>query len=162
MTHNKANKSKMLALILGLTMCLALMLGISMASTLVARADDGGKTTIENVGVSFNKTKIGDKLTSMFQFEDEATKTLVVPEGANYTARIEVIYAYGHTRRLWSDAPGYLWSTIENSEITRDTPYVVRVAFEPKTGYIFDASKEAEYLSTMNIPGFEIGKGKDI
>ena len=98
MTHNKANKSKMLALILGLTMCLALMLGISMASTLVARADDGGKTTIENVGVSFNKTKIGDKLTSMFQFEDEATKTLVVPEGANYTARIEVIYAYGHTR----------------------------------------------------------------
>lgn len=69
----------------------------------------------------------------MFQFEDEATKTLVVPEGANYTARIDVIYAYGHTRRLWHDAPGYLWSTIENSEITRDTPYVVRVAFEPKT-----------------------------
>ena len=162
MTHNKANKSKISALILGLTMCLALMLGIAMAGALAARADDGGKTTIENVGVSFNKTKIGDKLTSMFQFEDEATKTLVVPEGANYTARIEVIYAYGHTRRLWSDAPGYLWSTIENSEITRDTPYVVRVAFEPKTGYIFDASKEAEYLSTMNIPGFEIGKGKDI
>ena len=162
MTHTKANKSKVLTLILGLTMCLALMLGIAMASTLVARADDGGKTTIESVGVSFNKTKIGDKLTSMFQFEDEATKTLVVPEGANYTARIEVIYAYGHTRRLWSDAPGYLWSTIENSEITRDTPYVVRVRFEPKTGYIFDASKEAEYLSAINIPGFEIGKGKDI
>ena len=32
MTHNKANKSKILALILGLTMCLALMLGIAMAS----------------------------------------------------------------------------------------------------------------------------------
>ena len=28
MTHTKANKSKILALILGLTMCLALMLGI--------------------------------------------------------------------------------------------------------------------------------------
>ncbi len=162
MTHTKANKSKILALILGLTMCLALVLGIAMASTLVARADDGGKTTIESVGVSFNKTKIGDKLTSMFQFEDETTKTLVVPEGANYTARIDVIYAYGHTRRLWSDASGYLWSTIEDSEITRDTPYVVRVRFEPKTGYIFDASKEAEYLSAINIPGFEIGKGKDI
>lgn len=162
MTHNKANKSKILALIFGLTMCIALMLGIATASTLVARADDGGKTTIESVGVSFNKTKIGDKLDAMFQFEDEATKTLVVPEGANYTARIEMISAYGHTRRLWSDAPGYLWSTIEDSEITRDTPYVVRVRFEPKTGYIFDASKEAEYLSAINIPGFEIGKGKDI
>lgn len=32
MTNNKANKSKVLALILGLTMCLALMLGIAMAS----------------------------------------------------------------------------------------------------------------------------------
>ena len=162
MTHNKANKSKILALILGLTMCLALMLGIAMASTLVARADEGEKTKIEGVGVSFNKTKIGDKLTSMFNFVDETKKTLVVPEGANYTARIDVIFAYGHTNCLWKKAPGYLWSTIEDSEITRDTPYVVRVAFEPKTGYIFDASKEAEYLSTMNIPGFEIGKGKDI
>ncbi len=157
-----ANKTKLLSLVFGLTMCLALMFGIVFAGDIVARADDGEKTTIESVGVSFNKTKIGDKLTSMFQFEDEATKTLVVPEGANYTARIDVIYAYGHTRRLWNDAPGYLWSTIENSEITRDTPYVVRVNFEPKTGYIFDASKEAEYLSTINIPGFEIGKGKDI
>ena len=162
MEHTRANKSKIFALILGLTMCLALMLGIAMASALVALADDGEKTTIESVGVSFNKTEIGDKLTSMFQFEDEATKTLKVPEGANYTARIDVIFAYGHTRCLWKESPGYLWSTIENSEITRDTPYVVRVNFEPKTGYIFDASKEAEYLSTMNIPGFEIGKGKDI
>ncbi len=32
MTHTKANKSKILALILGLTMCLALMLGIVFAS----------------------------------------------------------------------------------------------------------------------------------
>lgn len=32
MTHNKANKSKILALILGLTMCIALMLGIVFAS----------------------------------------------------------------------------------------------------------------------------------
>ena len=94
MTHTKAKKSKIFALILGLTMCLALMLGIAMASALVARADDGEKTTIESVGVSFNKTEIGDMLASMFQFEDEATKTLVVPEGANYTARIEVIFAY--------------------------------------------------------------------
>ena len=32
MTHNKAKKSKILALIFGLTMCLTLMLGIVFAS----------------------------------------------------------------------------------------------------------------------------------
>lgn len=162
MTHKKTSKPRIFTLLFSLIMCFAFVPSVAMSSTLVARADDGEKVTIENVGVSFNKTKIGDKLTSMFQFEDETTKTLVVPEDANYTARIDVIYAYGHTRRLWTDAPGYLWSTIENSEITRDTPYVVRVNFAPKTGYIFDTTKEAEYLRTMNIPGFEIGKGKDI
>ena len=162
MTHTKTLKSKIFTLLCSFTFCLALMLGIVFAGKIVARADDGEKVTIENVGVSFNKTKIGDKLVSMFNFVDETKKTLVVPEDANYTARIDVIFSNGHTRRLWTEAPGYLWSTIENSEITRDTPYVVRVTFEPKTGYVFDASKEAEYLSTMNIPGFEIGKGKDI
>lgn len=162
MTHTKTLKSKIFTLLCSFTICLALMLGIAFAGEIVARADDGEKVTIENVEVSFNKTKIGDKLVSMFNFVDETKKTLVVHENANYTARIDVIYAYGHTCCLWKEAPGYLWSTIENSEITRDTPYVVRVTFEPKTGYVFDASKEAEYLSTMNIPGFEIGKGKDI
>lgn len=32
MTHTKANKSKILMLVLGLTMCLVLMLGIAIAS----------------------------------------------------------------------------------------------------------------------------------
>ena len=162
MTHTKTLKSKIFKLLCSFTICLALMLGIAFAGEIVARADDGEKVTIENVGVTFNKTKIGDKLVSMFNFVDETKKTLVVPENANYTARIDVIFSNGHTRRLWTEAPGYLWSTIENSEITRDTPYVVRVRFEAKTGYVFDASKEAEYLSAINIPGFEIGKGKDI
>ena len=41
MTNNKANKSKILALILGLTMCLALMLGIAMANPAdTARAEE--------------------------------------------------------------------------------------------------------------------------
>ncbi len=41
MTHTKANKSKVLTLILGLTMCLALMLGIVFASpTSTARAEE--------------------------------------------------------------------------------------------------------------------------
>lgn len=42
MTHNKANKSKISALILGLTMCLALMLGIAMASPTFAAYAEGG------------------------------------------------------------------------------------------------------------------------
>lgn len=53
MTHNKANKSKILALILGLTMCLALMLGIVFASpTFAAYAvgEDGTAPTIVKTG----------------------------------------------------------------------------------------------------------------
>ena len=42
MTHKKANKSKVLALILGLTMCLALMLGIATASPTFAAYAAGG------------------------------------------------------------------------------------------------------------------------
>ena len=42
MIHTKANKSKILALILGLTMCLALMLGIAMASPTFAVYAEGG------------------------------------------------------------------------------------------------------------------------
>ncbi len=42
MTHNKANKSKILALILGLTMCLALMLGIVFASPTSTVYAEGG------------------------------------------------------------------------------------------------------------------------
>ena len=41
MTHNKANKSKISALILGLTMCLALMLGIVFASPTFAAYAEG-------------------------------------------------------------------------------------------------------------------------
>ena len=46
MTHNKANKSKILALILGLAMCIALMLGIVFASpTSTVYAEGGTGTT---------------------------------------------------------------------------------------------------------------------
>ena len=55
MTHNKANKSKISALILGLTMCLALMLGIVFASptsTVYAEGGTGatGGLTIDGTG----------------------------------------------------------------------------------------------------------------
>ena len=44
MTNNKANKSKVLAIILGLTMCLALMLGIVFASPTSTVYAEGGTT----------------------------------------------------------------------------------------------------------------------
>ena len=46
MTHTKANKSKILALILGLTMCLALMLGIVFASPTSTVYAEGGTDEI--------------------------------------------------------------------------------------------------------------------
>ena len=53
MTNNKANKSKILALILGLTMCLALMLGIVFASptfAAYAAGENGTAPTIVKTG----------------------------------------------------------------------------------------------------------------
>ncbi len=53
MTHTKANISKILTLILGLTMCLALMLGIVFASptsTVYAAGEDGTAPTIVKTG----------------------------------------------------------------------------------------------------------------
>ena len=53
MTHNKANKSKILALILGLTLCISLMLGIvfaSPANTVYAAGEDGTAPTIVKTG----------------------------------------------------------------------------------------------------------------
>lgn len=53
MTHTKANISKILALILGLTMCISLMLGIAMASptnTVYAAGEDGTAPTIVKTG----------------------------------------------------------------------------------------------------------------
>lgn len=45
MTHNKANKSKILTLILGLSACLALMLGIATARPTFAVYAEGGTGT---------------------------------------------------------------------------------------------------------------------
>lgn len=53
MTHTKANKSRILMLVLGLTMCLALMLGIVFASptsTVYAEGEDGTAPTIVKTG----------------------------------------------------------------------------------------------------------------
>ena len=57
MTHTKANKSKVLALILGLTMCLALMLGIVFASpTSTAYAEGETLTPYDSIIVNGSNT----------------------------------------------------------------------------------------------------------
>ena len=60
MTHNKANKSKMLALILGLTMCLALMLGIVFASPTSTVYAEGGTGTTGGLIIDGESDMSGD------------------------------------------------------------------------------------------------------
>ena len=160
MTHTKANKSKILALILGLTMCLALVLGIVLfcnAST--AYAESGEIDTLE---VSFNKVGIGDSLAAAFVFENETERTLKVPAGANYTATLVFVSKNGQATTLWEkDSVSFSWSRVENQPIEQKVAYCIRVRFAPKENY--KLSKQADLLkSHMKVSGAELGKGKDI
>ena len=60
MTHTKANKSKILALILGLTMCLALMLGIVFASLTFAVYAEGGTGMTGGLTIGGETSSSGD------------------------------------------------------------------------------------------------------
>ena len=60
MTHTKANKSKILALILGLTMCLALMLGIVFASPTSTVYAEGGTGTTGGLTIGGTTSSSGD------------------------------------------------------------------------------------------------------
>jgi len=91
MTNNKAKKSKILALILGLTMCLALMLGIAMASpTSTVYAEGGtfeyieikGDTNVTSTDGTYKYTKSDKTLIlknyngGQFRLNDDATLVL--------------------------------------------------------------------------------------
>lgn len=60
MTNNKANKSKILTLILGLTMCLALMLGIVFASPTFAVYAEGGTGTTGGLTIGGTTSSDGE------------------------------------------------------------------------------------------------------
>lgn len=85
MTQYKTKRPKILTIVFGLTICLALMLGIILSGTQVAHAET---TTIDTLGVAFKKVNVGDTLDAAFDFENATTKTLKVPAGANYTATL--------------------------------------------------------------------------
>ena len=73
MTHNKANKSKILALILGLTMCLALMLGIVFASPTSTVYAEGATGTTGGLTIGGTTSSSGDGYVY-----DGATQTLTL------------------------------------------------------------------------------------
>ena len=161
MEHTKANKSKILALILGLTMCLALMLGIVFASPTSTVYAEGG-TQIDTLGVAFRKVEVGNTLDAAFEFENATTKTLKVPEGANYTATLEFVSKDGQKIPLWDKYEASLpWSRVETQFIEQNVAYYVRVCFKTNEGYKF--VKDLPRLrSNMQVLGAEFGKGKDI
>ena len=161
MTNNKANKSKILALILGLTMCLALMLGIVFASpTSTVYAE--GETQIDTLGVAFKKVGVGYTLDAAFDFENATNKTLKVPDGANYTATLEFVSKDGQKIPLWDkDEASLPWSRVETQFIEQNVAYYVRVCFKTNDGYKF--VKDLPRLrSNMQVLGAELGKGKDV
>ena len=73
MTHTKANKSKILALILGLTMCLALVLGIVFASPTSTVYAEGGTGTTGGLTIGGTTSSSGDGY-----IYDGATQTLTL------------------------------------------------------------------------------------
>lgn len=90
MTHTKANKSKISALILGLSMCLALMLGIAMASPTFAIYAEGGTGTTGGLTIGGEAD-----MTGAGYFYKGATKTLTLQ---SYNGK--EIYFYGDVIQL--------------------------------------------------------------
>ena len=149
MTHNKANKSKISALIFGLTMCLALILGIATASpTSTAYAAD--ETQIDTLGVAFRKVEVGNTLDAAFDFENTTTKTLKVPAGANYTATLEFVSKDGQKIKLWDkDDASLPWNRVETQFVEQNVAYCIRVRFTkcadaacPGIAYAFDTGSQ--------------------
>lgn len=104
MTHNKANKSKILALILGLTMCLTLMLGIVFASptsTVYAAGEDGtAPTIVKTGGIDVDRKNHMGKLPNALKGVEYKAK-----DGSNY--KIEATGTEPFTFRANKSGEGY-------------------------------------------------------
>ena len=163
MTNKKTNKSKILTLIRGLTMCIALMLGIVFASPTFA-AYAAGETQIDTLGVAFRKVEVGDTLDAAFDFENATTKTLKVPAGANYTVTLTYVHKVkdGQKIKLWEkDDASLPWSRVETQFVEQNVAYRIRVRFKTNDGYKL-IRNAAQLRSNMQVLGAELGKGKDI
>ena len=159
MTQYKTKRPKILTIVFGLTICLALMLGIILSGTQVSHAET---TTIDTLGVAFKKVNVGDTLDAAFDFENATTKTLKVPAGANYTATLVSVSKNGQGIKLWDNDDASLpWSRVETQFVEQNVAYSVRVRFKTNDGY--KLVKDLPRLrSNMQVLGAELGKGKDI
>ena len=104
MTHTKANKSKILALILGLTMCLALMLGIVFANptfAVYAAGEDGtAPTIVKTGGIDVDRKNHMGKLPNAMKGVEYKAK-----DGSNY--KIEATGTEPFTFRANKSGEGY-------------------------------------------------------
>lgn len=104
MTHTKANKSKILALILGLTMCISLMLGIVFASptfAAYAAGEDGtAPTIVKTGGIDVDRKNHMGKLPNALKGVEYKAK-----DGSNY--KIEATGTEPFTFRANKSGEGY-------------------------------------------------------
>ena len=159
MTQYKTKRPKILTIAFGLTICLALMLGIILSGTQVSHAET---TTIDTLGVAFKKVNVGDTLDAAFDFENATNKTLKVPAGANYTATLVSVSKNGQGIKLWDkDDASLPWSRVETQSVEQNVAYCIRVRFKTNDGYklVRDLPR---LRSNMQVLGAELGKGKDI
>ena len=156
-------KAKIITLVLGFAMCLALMLGIvfaSPANTVYA----AGETEIDTLGVAFRKVEVGDTLDAAFELENATNKTLKVPAGANYTVTLTSVHKVkdGQKIKLWEkDDASLPWSRVETQFVEQNVAYRIRVRFKTNDGYKL-IRNVAQLRSNMQVFGAELGKGKDI
>ena len=135
MTHNKANKSKILALILGLTMCLALMLGIVLANPVdTARAEEADpRTVVSTITAKSNVDDIigfGNRVVRpSFNIEEDVParfstsgdwqkKTATSWEDYSGAAFTEGTYRYRTQIRIDSDSGGGTTHVLDKNGIT--------------------------------------------
>ena len=159
MPHTGKNQSGLRTLALGITVCLAFLLAVVFFGPQTVRAET---VTVDTLEVAFGKAGVGDSLASVMDFKDKTAKTLNVPAGASYTAKLTMVCRDGQRENLWTNSNSSLsWDRVENQLIEQNVAYCIRVLFEPKTGYRL--SDDAKVLKqNLRVLGAELGKGKDI
>ena len=173
MTHNKANKSKILTLILGLATCLALMLGIVFASPTSTVYAEGG-TPITELTIS------GLTNADVPQIGKTATlPDLTVNEGLTLSYGYGVYWFPLNTRKSMTDTDtfesgftyalrvqysvldGYEGQITDPSKIKLDgvtTPYTVEIDTSAYINFIFNALGNEE-LSLVNPERLQLADG---
>ena len=165
MTHNKANKSKILALILGLTMCISLMLGIVFASptsTVYAAGEDGtAPTIIRTGGIDVDIVNHMGKLPNALKGVEYKAK-----DGSNY--KIEATGTEPFTFRANKSGEGYAplpeglslnptTGEIEGTPTGDAGPYNISVTVTNKYGsdnifvalYVYDENSKPKITTTQ-------------